>query len=196
LLGLSCATALAAPRHGKVVRVERKPQQAIGAPRYCTVSSSDNVGYCITNTPPEVGARMIVLDNQHVLGLIRITQVTPLQDGCQQNSSWMTQGNLESGDLSSPQGAMIGVLDLPLDLRGAKLVNVDHSPSGHAWGSDTVYAIDNNNDGNPDAEFVQFGCDDTSSYSAQSTGLCTEVWGARSSKGLEKIREERVRTCY
>ena len=196
LLGLLCASAFAAPRAGKVVRVERRPQQIVGAPRYCTVSPSDNVGYCITTTAPEVGERMTVVDNAHVLGSIRITQVTPLSDGCQTNGSWMTQGTLESGDLSTPQGAMIGVLDVPVDLRTGKLINIDTSPSGHQYGTDTIYAIDNNNDGNPEVELVQFGCDDSGSYSTQSTGLCTEVYSVRSNKGLEKIRSERVRTCY
>lgn len=195
-LGLLCATAFAGPRAGKVVRIERKPQQVIGSPRYCTVSSSDNVGYCMTNTPPDVGARLIVIDSAKVLGTIRISTVTPLQDGCQQNTSWMTQGNLESGDLSNPQGALIGVLDVGLDTRAAKLINIDKSPTGHPYGTDTIYAIDNNNDGSPDTEFVQYGCDDSSNYSVQPTGLCTEVYSAHSNKGLEKIRSERVRTCY
>ncbi|HTL32831.1 MAG TPA: hypothetical protein VL326_06895 [Kofleriaceae bacterium] len=196
LLALLCASAFAAPRAGKVVRVERRPQQLVGSPRYCTVSPSDNVGYCITNTPPQVGERITVLDNTRVLGTIRISTVTPLQDGCQQNTSWMTQGTLESGDLSTPSGAMIGVLDVAVDLRSAKLINVDKSPSGHAYGTDTIYAIDNNNDANPEVEFVQFGCDDSSNYSATSSGLCTEVYSVRSNKGLERIRTERVRTCY
>ena len=196
LLALLCASAFAAPRAGKVVRIERRPQQLVGSPRYCTVSPSDNVGYCITNTPPQVGERITVLDNTRVLGTIRISTVTPLQDGCQQNTSWMTQGTLESGDLSTPSGAMIGVLDVAVDLRSAKLINVDKSPSGHAYGTDTIYAIDNNNDANPEVEFVQFGCDDSSNYSATSSGLCTEVYSVRSNKGLERIRTERVRTCY
>jgi hypothetical protein len=196
LVGLLGASAFAAPRAGKVVRVERKPQQIAGVPRYCTISSSDYVGYCNTNTPPEVGDRITVVDNTRVLGTIRVSTVTPLADGCQQNSSWMTQGTLESGDLSTPQGAMIGVIDVGVDLRSGKLINVDKSPSGHQYGTDTIYAIDNNNDGNPDLEFVQYGCDDAGNYSLQSTSLCTEVYGARSNKGLERIRSERIRICY
>jgi hypothetical protein len=196
LLVLLCASAFAAPRAGKVVRVERRPQQLTGEPRYCTVSPSDNVGYCITNTPPVIGERITVLDNTHVLGTIRISTVTPLQDGCQQNTSWMTQGTLESGDLSNPSGAMIGVIDVAVDMRSAKLIEADKSPTGHAYGTDTIYAIDNNNDSNPEVEFVQYACDDAGNYSVSSTGLCTEVYNVRSNKGLEKIRSERVRTCY
>jgi len=197
VLLLICAGALAAPRAGKVVRVERKAAQVVGSPRYCTVSPMDNVGYCMTTKAPEVGDRLTVIDSQHVLGTIRITQVTSLPDGCQQNTSWMTQGTLETGDLSAPQGAIIGVLDVPVDLRTARLVNVDKSPSGHVWGTDTIYAIDNNNDGAAELEFVQYGCDDGGNQTAQMTGMCSEVWTAgRQNRGLEKIRSERVRTCY
>ncbi len=191
-----CASAGAAPRAGKVVRVERRPAGLTGTPRYCTVSVNDNVGYCITSTPPEVGARMTIVDNARVLGTIRISQVQAISDGCNQNTSWMTQGTLESGDLSAPQGAIIGVLDVGLDPRNAKLVNVDKSPAGHPLGTDTIYAIDNNNDGAADLEFVQFGCDDAGNTSTMPTGLCNEVWSAKAPRGMERVRADRVRTCY
>jgi len=196
LLTFCCATAFAGPRAGKVVRIERKATTVIGAPRYCTVSPMDNIGYCITSKPPEVGDRLTVIDSQRVLGTIRVTQVTALADGCTQNTSWMTQGTLDSGDLSNPNGAVIGLVDVPVDLRSAKLITVDKSPSGHAWGTDTIYAVDNNNDGTPDLEFVQFGCDDAGNVSANPTGMCGEVWTARGNRGLERVRTERVRTCY
>jgi hypothetical protein len=195
-LTLISASAFAGPRAGKVVRIERKAQAVIGLPRYCTVSPMDNIGYCITAKPPEVGDRLTVIDSQRVLGTIRITQVTALADGCTQNTSWMTQGTLDSGDLSNPNGAVIGLVDVPLDLRSAKLINVDKSPSGHAWGTDTIYAIDNNNDGSADLEFVQFGCDDAGNVSSNPTGMCGEVWASRGNRGLERIRTERVHTCY
>lgn len=196
LLTFFAATAFAGPRAGKVVRVERKAATVVGSPRYCTVSPMDNIGYCTTAKPPEVGDRLTVLDSQRVLGTIRITQVTALADGCAQNTSWMTQGTLDSGDLSNPNGAVIGVVDVPIDVRSAKLISVDKSPSGHAWGTDTIYAIDNNNDGGPELEFVQFGCDDNGNVSSNPTGMCGEVWTSRGTRGLERIRSERVHTCY
>ncbi|NVB83662.1 MAG: hypothetical protein HOV81_35135 [Kofleriaceae bacterium] len=183
-------------RAGRVVRIERKPAGPTGTPRYCTVSINDNVGYCITPTPPEIGSRMTVIDNARVLGTIRISSVQGIADGCNQNTSWMTQGTLESGDLSTPNGAIIGVIDVGLDPRNAKLVNVDKSPSGHPIGTDTIYAIDNNNDGAADLEFVQFGCDDAGNMSPMPTGLCNEVWSAKAPRGMERVRAERVRTCY
>jgi hypothetical protein len=190
------ASAGAAPRAGKVVRIERQPGGTTGTPRFCTVSINDNVGYCITPTPPEIGSRMTVIDSARVLGTIRISAVQPIADGCNQNTSWMTQGVLESGDLSTPSGAIIGVIDVGLDARNARLVTVDNSPSGHPIGTDTIYAIDNNSDGAPDLEFVQFGCDDGGTISPMPTGLCNEVWSAKPPRGMERVRADRVRTCY
>jgi len=186
----------AAPRAGKVVRVERRPHGLTGTPRYCTVSTVDLVGYCITAKPPEIGDRMTVIDSQRVLGVIRITQVQPLGDGCQQGLVWMTQGLLDSGDLQSPQGQMIGVVDVPLDARSAKLVAVDKTPTGHPWGTDMIYAIDGNSDGSVDLEFVQFQCDDAGAQSINATSSCYEVWATMPGRGLEKLRGERLRNCY
>jgi hypothetical protein len=197
LLGVAlCASALAAPRAGKVVRVERRPNGIVGTPRYCTVSAADLISYCISEKAPEVGERLTVIDSQRVLGVIRITHVQPLVDGCQQNTMWMTQGSLESGDVNQPQGQMIGTLDVPVDPRATKLVNADKSPAGRPWGTDTIYAVDRNADGNIDLEFVQFQCDDSGAHSIQATGTCFEVWALAPGRGLEKIRSERQKHCY
>ena len=190
------ASATAAPRQGKVVRIERRPSGLSGTPRYCTVSITDMISYCISEKTPEVGDRLTVVDSQRVLGVIRVTHVQPLGDGCQQNMMWMTQGALDSGDLSNPQGQMIATLDVPLDARSARLVNVDKSPGGHPWGTDTIYAVDRNGDGNPDIEFVQYQCDDSGNQSTNATATCFEVWAQMPGRGLEKIRSERQKHCY
>ena len=197
LVGIALyASATAAPRAGKVVRVERRPNGITGTPRYCSVSTVDLIAYCIATKAPDIGDKLTVIDNQRVLGQIRVTHVQPLTDGCQQNMMWMTQGTLDSGDLSAPQGQMIATLDVPLDARTSKLVNVGKSPGGHPWGTDTIYAIDGNADGNVDLEFVQFQCDDTGNQSVSATGSCYEVWVAMPGRGLEKLRADRLRNCY
>ena len=197
LVGIALyAHADAAPRAGKVVRVERRPSGLVGTPRYCTVSTVDLVSYCISDKAPDVGDRITVMDNQRVLGVIRVTHVQPLPDGCQQNMMWMTQGALDSGDISNPQGQMIATLDVPLDPRSARLLNVDKSPGGRPWGTDTIYAVDRNGDGSPDVEFVQFQCDDTGNQSINATSTCFEVWALAAGRGLEKIRSEKQKHCY
>ena len=198
LVGIALhASATAAPRAGKVVRVERRPSGLTGTPRYCTVSPTDMISYCISEKAPEVGDRLTVIDNQHVLGAIRVTHVQALGDGCgQQNMMWMTQGTLDSGDLSAPQGQMIATLDVPVDNRSTRLLNVDKSPGGRPWGTDTIYAVDRNGDGTPDFEFVQYQCDDTGTQSINATATCFEVWAQIPGRGLEKIRTERQKHCY
>lgn len=191
-----CASATAAPRPGKVVRIERRPSGLSGTPRYCTVSLTDMVSYCISEKQPEVGDRLTVIDSQHVLGVLRVTHVQPLGDGCQNNMMWMTQATLDSGDLGNPQGQMIATLDVPVDARHARLVTVDKSPGGHPWGTDTIYAVDRNGDGTADVEFVQYQCDDSGSQSINATSTCFEVWALMPGRGLEKIRSERQKHCY
>jgi hypothetical protein len=198
LVGIALSVhADAAPRAGKVVRVERRPSGLTGTPRYCTVSAVDMISYCISEKSPEVGDRLTVLDSQHVLGVIRVTHVQPLPDGCNQNMMWMTQGTLDSGDLSNPQSQMIATLDVPVDSRSSKLLSVDKSPGGHPWGTDTIYAVDRNGDGDVDVEFVQYQCDDAGAQTINSaTATCFEVWAVAAGRGLEKIRAERQKHCY
>ncbi|HEY5922427.1 MAG TPA: hypothetical protein VIV11_12185 [Kofleriaceae bacterium] len=190
------AQAEAAPRAGKVVRVERRPSGLVGTPRYCTVSTVDMISYCVSEKSPEVGDQLTVLDSQRVLGVIRVTQVQPLPDGCQQNMMWMTQGTLDSGDLNAPQGQLIATIDVPVDSRSARLLTVDKSPGGRPTGTDTIYAVDRNGDGNPDVEFVQFQCDDSGNQSINATATCFEVWATVAGRGLEKVRSERQKHCY
>ena len=197
LLGVALLSqADAAPRAGKVVRVERRPSGLVGAPRYCTISTADMISYCISEKAPAVGDHLTVIDSQRVLGTIRVTHVQPLPDGCQQNMMWMTQGTLDSGDLNNPQGQLIATIDVPVDVRGAKLINVDKSPGGHPFGTDTIYAVDRNGDGNVDVEFVQYQCDDAGNQSLNATANCFEVWATAAGRGLEKIRSERQKHCY
>ncbi len=190
------SSAGAAPRAGKVVRVERRTHGPTGIPRMCTVSAGDGSGFCITTKAPDVGDRLQVVDNQHVLGVVRLTQVTVLPDACNQNTVWMIQWALESGDLSRPDGAMIGVLDGGIDPRGGRLVQIDRSPTGHPFGNDQVYALDTDGDGGADIEFVQFACDDTGVLSPNATGSCIEVWQQTTPLHFERTRVDRFRNCF
>lgn len=189
-------SAHAAPRPGKVVRIERRTHGPTGIPRMCTVSSGDGSGFCITTKAPDVGDHLQVVDNQHVMGVIRLTAVNVLPDACNQNTVWMIQWALESGDLSRPDGNMIGVLDGGIDPRGGHLVSVDRSPTGHAFGNDQVYAVDANGDGAADTEFVQFACDDGGVLSPNATGSCIEVWQQTTPLHFERTRADRFRNCF
>jgi hypothetical protein len=191
---LIAATALARP--GKVVRVERRARVPEGTPRMCTLSGSDLTGYCITSKAPEVGNRLTILDGVHTLGIMRLTAVTEPPEMCGQHTVWMIQGSLETGDLAKPEGGMIGVLDVPLDPRAGKLVQVDHPATGHAFGTDQVWAVDGNGDGAVDVEFAMFACDDGGAAGPNPTGTCVEVWQQNATGRLEKTRQDRFRNCF
>src|SRR3569623_1730232 len=79
-------SAAAGPRAGKEVQIERRTHAVAGIPRMCTVSSGDGSGFCITAKAPEVGDHLQVVDNQHVLGVVRLTAVNVLPDACTQNA--------------------------------------------------------------------------------------------------------------
>jgi hypothetical protein len=191
-----CATAGAAPRAGKVIRVQRKAQGFSGQPRFCAVHPGDMFGHCIGSKEPEVGERLTAVDQNRVLGVLRVTQVQPYNDGCQETNQWMIQTVVDSGDVTVARGTMLGVADVPIDVRGAHLVTVDRSPTGHTWGMDTIYALDSNNDGTVDIEFIQFPCDDVGNASMNaSTSHCHEVWTTQG-HGLERLRHDRFRVCY
>lgn len=193
---LLCASAGAAPRAGKVVRVERRAAGYSGHPRFCSVHAADMYGQCVGAKGPEVGDRMTVINHQRVLGVVRVTQVQPYNDGCSQTYQWMIRTTLDSGDLSGARGTVIAVSDVPLDVRTAKVVNVDTSPTGNASGTDTIYAIDGNADNKADVEFIQYPCDDAGNASLTSpTGTCFEVWASQNGRTLERLRRDHFRAC-
>jgi len=197
LVALAVVPAAATPRAGKVVRVERKAAGYTGQPRYCSIQPSDMFGSCAGTRAPEVGERMIAIDRNRVVGTLRVTTVQPYADGCQQTYNWMIQTVAETGDFANARGLVLGLSDVNVDMRSGKLIDVDKSPTGHPWGTDQIFAVDNNSDGSPEIEFVQYACDDFGNASqTTATSTCQEVWTAQISKTLERLRQDRFRTCY
>jgi hypothetical protein len=95
------------------------------------------------------------------------------------------------------RGTMLALADVPVSAGTAKLVTVDKTPTGHAWGTDTIFAVDNNGDGSVDIEFVQYPCDDAGNASlGATTSQCHEVWATQSGRGLERLRQDRLKVCY
>ncbi len=188
----------AAPRAGQVVRVERKAAGYTGHPRYCSIQPSDFYGSCTGTRAPEVGDRMVAVDRNHVVGMLRVTSVQPQSDGCSQTYNWMIQTVADSGDFTTARGLVLALSDINVDPRSGRLIEVDKTPTGHAWGTDQIFAVDNNGDGHADLEFVQYACDDFGNAStASATSYCQDVWTTQSvSKSFERLRQDRFRTCY
>jgi hypothetical protein len=196
LVALTALPAGAAPRAGKVVRIERKAAGITGQPRFCVIHSADMYGSCTGTRAPEAGEQMVALDRNRVIGAFRVTNVQAYADGCNQTSNWMIQGIADSGDFGAARELVLGVTDLEVDLRTARLIVADSTPTGHAWGIDTIYAIDTNGDSAPDVEFIQYACDDSgNAASMTATSQCHEVWAVRGKRGLERLRHDRFRAC-
>lgn len=181
------------------MRIERSAHGRVGAPRLCSISSDGGgvTGYCMGK--PEIGEIIDVLDGNHMVATVRVASTSPYNDCNSDATVWMTAGTTETGDLASAQGPTWGVIDVPLDPRAAHLVTVapDRSPTGHSSG-DQIEAIDENGDGDPDIEFVSFGCDDlgNSTTLGPATGNCLEVWVASHHGGFDRVSRTRARTCY
>jgi hypothetical protein len=155
-------------------------------------------GNCFGPHAPEVGDRMVLVDRNRVVGTIRITNVQGYPDSCNQTTNWMINAIADGGDLAQTRGYVLAFADVDLDLRNARLIDVgDKTPTGHAWGVDQIYAIDNNSDGNADVEFVQFACDDFGNPTNGATNQCQEVWVAQGGgRNLARVRQDHFRTCY
>jgi hypothetical protein len=187
----------AAPRAGKVVRVERRPAGFTGQPRFCTIQPSDMYGSCAGVRAPEIGERMTAVDRNRAVGVLRVTNVTTYPDGCGQTYNWMIQTVAESGDFAIARGLVLALSDVSVDMRAGKMIDPDKSPTGHSWGTDQVYAIDTNGDNSADIQFVQYACDDTgTAATTTATSACHDVWVLQNAKHLDRLRQDRFRTCY
>ena len=188
----------AAPRPGKVVRVERHTRKAYGTPRYCAFSIGDNQAYCY-GKKPEAGERITILDTHRVVGTTRVDTVEPLGSCPAATSSlWLAHVIPDSGDLVTPGDSQLGaILDAALDPRAAKLVKVDRVPADRPLTIDQVIGIDTDGDGAPDLEFLAFPCDDQGQPPAPTgvaTGQCMEVWTV-TGHSIEHLRTDRISNC-
>lgn len=83
LVGILASAAAAAPRAGHVVRVERAAPAFAGTPRICQVQNDPVSGASGTcgGPQPQVGETITVIDNQRVLGTVRVTGASAYGDG-------------------------------------------------------------------------------------------------------------------
>lgn len=183
---------------GQVVRIERRPRGLPGTPRFCAIQADPLTGasgQCY-GPAPTTGETITVLDTQHVVATVRITSVTPYNDGgCTEGAQWIVAGTPITGQLSWQLSG--GVIDVPIDPHAGRQLQIDHSPTGHGAGIDgSVIGIDGNGDGVAEVEFVSFQCDDSgSAASSNATSMCLEVW-VPSGRSFERLRQDRIRNCF
>jgi hypothetical protein len=197
VLGLAlCASAAAAPRPGKVVRVEHE-HALLGSPRLCEITPETNQALCYGEKPIR-GDKIAVVGETGVLGKLRIDEVDAI--GLCGVGRWTVKVQVESGVAALGTVRVAYVIGLPDDASGARLVYVDRIPGDRPVGRDTVTAIDMNRDRRADFAFVSYMCDErgrptqgTQSLSAASTE-CQELW-RRTGRGFELLRSDRIPQC-
>jgi hypothetical protein len=192
------APAGAKPHVGKVVRVERQSRAIGGVPRYCLLQADalrHVSGNCM-GQPPAVGDAVTVLDDQRVIGVVRLTTIVPSTDStCVDPLSWVVTGVPIGGQPAFSTAT--GIIDVPLDFRTARLVQEDHPPIGRSGGVEAgVIAIDDNGDGAPDIELVSYFCDDGGApIAGTGPNTCMDAW-MLSGHGFERVRQDKFKTCW
>jgi hypothetical protein len=163
------ASAAAAPRPGRIVRVEQALHRAAAIPRLCLVPTLDDAhAYCF-GPEPEAGEPIDLIDHRHVLGRWRVKRAEPT-GACKGSASlWQVESEPDGDIATDAAGQIAGVMDLPLDAQRAHLMMLDTSQDANGFG------IDTDGDNHADIEFVLSKCDDQSPRAQ-----CFDVWAADS----------------
>ncbi len=202
--GLLVACALVAPadaRPGKVMRVERHAHRLRGEPRLCSVVPESMQAYCY-GKQPEIGAKLTVVDQTRVLGVLVVDKAEPL-GACRglAGSLWTAHLHNDSGvALASSETGTSGLLDVDVDPRAGKLVKVDEVPGGRPVTPEQISAYDLDGDGRADLEFLAFTCDETgnpvTTLTSGSPDQCIELWYGNG-HNFEHLRTDRIgHNCY
>jgi len=197
LIIVAAAPADAGPRKGKIVRVERPRSGARGTPRICQLREGDGIGMC-WGRPPQVGEAAVVVDPDRNRGQIRVTEVTPSDEGCQLPQSWTFKFDRLDADLQNVE-----------PWKTWALIDVDLGPNAHVIDSQEIKAPDDPNatawlavgrghaadDG---AEFmvVAYQCDENGQKQVTGayTGYCLDYWTQAGGRWTQ-MRRDIVANC-
>lgn len=174
-LVLWSAAAIAGPS-GRVVRVERAGSARV-APRLCEIHGE--TGNCVGDEP-RPGQIVTVLDEHHVVGEVKIVDVTSFSQNCPM--LWAVKIRALHG--APADNDAIGVIDPGLDPSRARVVERGHmppSPSGSPE-EEVWRAIDRDGDGTADILITRFGCDSSGRPVPGGAAYCIDIWartGAR-----------------
>ena len=172
------APADAAPRRGKVVRVERARTGPRGVPRTCQVRVEDGNGHCWGRAPVK-GETAVVVDPNGRHGTIQVREVTARDDGnCAIPSFWEFQFDLLEGDLKGTQPYQTWAL-IDVDVTPAvKMLEPSsmRSPSGND-GEQPFAVFDRDGNADPDFAVVAYACDaDGKLVRNGQPGYCMDYW--------------------
>jgi hypothetical protein len=169
--------AVAAPKSGRVVRVERRPRTGTAAPRSCEHIEGDS--WICRGVRPLPGEIISIVAQDGIAAEVRIAEVGDVPT-CR--VAWRVRGRVLRGDVNADPSA--AVIDPSLDPRTSRLMPpgvVTRSPSGRA-DDDVDWAIDRNGDGKEDLVATSYVCDDAGKPDINAGGQCFDLW---SSSGFE-----------
>jgi hypothetical protein len=178
-----CASAAAAPRPGKIVRVEHRSRRFSGVPRLCALSSSNLRVFC-QGAKPKIDDRLAILDDHHRIGTVRVMSVDALSS-CKDRdvAQWWLQTELVGDPVLPPDTQFEAVLDVPIGPQGHTVL-VDNQRSERS-----TFGIDTDGDGRVDLEFQEFPCDEQGSPAGlAATSSCVEIWDDPDGHTLKLVR--------
>jgi len=193
------ATALAgaAPRGGKVVRVERnRGMKAV--PRLCDVQPTAKEGLCVGQ--PNTGDRVALIDQDRgiAVGEFRIDSsagaADPFVCAGTTPSVFKIKGSVTSGepDVIADAGRIIGLRNLPFDPRMRVLKDQLVPGSGEK----AELALDLDANGTVDYMLVRYNCDDANNPAPNSDRrFCFDTYLERGPK-LVKVHTDNIQICY
>jgi hypothetical protein len=179
--------AVAAPRAGKVVRIERKTAAHLSNPRLCEIEPNGN-GNCLGDV--HVGDVVVVISADAVIGEVRLDETSVARPSCpllrRVHGTFLGRSQL-------PNGPAIGVIDGNVDKQRARMMinpTTATSPNGH----DQVFiAVDGDGDGTPDIMMTQSMCD-AAGNTVASGGACLDVWAGTGSSA-RRVQHANMSGC-
>jgi hypothetical protein len=194
LVGAIALSADAAPRRGRVVRVERAAVSPV--PKRCTLVAGRGEGLCFGQ--PHKGERIAVLDlsERAVRGELVIESVGEgaeliARGVCVNTGVYTVKGSYASG--TDGVGHLMGLLGAKLDRRTARIMADVPAPSGR---TDEVVelAVDADGNGRADLVLTHYSCDEQGKPASDSMGRCFDTYMQRQGE-LRRVQQDIFRVC-
>jgi hypothetical protein len=174
--------AVADPRAGKVVRVERERTIPLITPVLCVQIKPDGSGLCI-GPQPKIGESVILVDETQVIAEVKVDGTSKGQPNC--DAVWQITGTVIRGDVSKGNHKSIGLIDANTSNTAARVVPKNKLPK-LAKDARVELGIDRDGDGTADVLASNAGC--------AGGGECIEFWSRRAG-GLERVWSTNLQSC-
>ncbi len=186
---VAAETAARTKRRGKVVRVERSSQARL-QPLACSMYYGSGTCY---GQEIQVGTLATVVDEKGVRAEVRVKDVAPQLDRCQNPTGWSFSVDTLSGDVNAP-GQLWLVVDLPTSGLRTLPAGTFGVPSGKA--ENPWAGFDRQGDGVADYLVTWHNCDVTGAHLTVSAdpSFCMNYYEYRAGEYVQ-IKQDNVRSC-